>query len=82
MKMSKKQILAALELAIFLFATALVFCLGVAVAKAERGYDACGGEYLLLTIPVLCYTGKQTLQDWLVDLREIQRGDQPWRKED
>lgn len=82
MKLSKKQVSAVLELVIILLATALVFRLGVATAKAERGYDAHGGEYLLLTLPVLYYAGKQTLQDWLADLREIRRGGRPWRKED
>ena len=82
MKLSKKQVSAVLELVIVLLATALVFRLGVATAKAERGYDAHGGEYLLLTLPALYYAGKQTLQDWLADLREIRRGGQPWRKED
>lgn len=82
MKLSKKQVSAVLELVIVLLATALVFRLGVATAKAERGYDAHGGEYLLLTLPALYYAEKQTLQDWLADLREIRKGGQPWRKED
>ena len=82
MKLSRKQVSAVLELVIVLLATALVFRLGVATAKAERGYDARGGEYLLLTLPALYYAGKQTLQDWLADLREIRRGGRPWRKED
>lgn len=82
MKLSKKQVSAVLELVIVLLATALVFRLGVATAKAERGYDAHGGEYLLLMLPALYYAGKQTLQDWLADLREIRRGGRPWRKED
>lgn len=82
MKLSRKQVSAVLELVIVLLATALVFRLGVATAKAERGYDAHGGEYLLLGLPALYYAGKQTLQDWLADLREIRRGGQPWRKED
>lgn len=82
MKLSRKQVSAVLELVIVLLATALVFRLGVATAKAERGYDAHGGEYLLLMLPALYYAGKQTLQDWLADLREIRRGGQPWRKED
>lgn len=82
MKLSRKQFSAALELVIVLLVTALVFRLGVAVAKAERGYDAHGGEYILLALPVLYYAGKQTLQDWLADLRGIRRGGQPWRKED
>lgn len=72
-KLSRKHISAALELVIVLLATALVFRLGVAVAKAERGYEACGGEYFLLTLPVLYYAGKQTVRDWLADFREIWR---------
>lgn len=82
MKLSRKQISAVLELVLVLLATALVFRLGVATAKAERGYDAYGGEFLLLTLPAVYYAGKQTLQDWLADLREARRGGNPWRKED
>ncbi len=82
MKLSRKQISAVLELVIVLLGTALAFRLGVAVAKAERGYDAYGGEYLLLMLPALYYAGKQTLQDWLADLQEVRRGGKPWRKED
>jgi len=67
-KPSRKQIPAVLELALVLLATVLVFQLGIAAAKAERGYDACGGEYLLLAIPALYYTGKHTLQGWIADL--------------
>jgi len=81
-KLSRKQISAVLELVIVLLGTALAFRLGVAVAKAERGYDAYGGEYLLLMLPALYYAGKQTLQDWLADLQEVRRGGKPWRKED
>ncbi len=82
MKLSRKQISAVLELVIVLLGTALAFRLGVAAAKAERGYDAYGGEYLLLMLPALYYAGKQTLQDWLADLQEVRRGGKPWRKED
>lgn len=82
MKLSWKQISAVLELAIALLTAVLVFQVGVAAAWAERGYDACGGEYLLLTLPVLYYAGKQTLQGWIADLWEIRRGGRPWRKED
>ena len=81
-KLSRKQFSAALELVIVLLATALVFCLGVAAAKAERGYGAHGGKYVLLVHPVLYYAKRQSLQDWLVDFREIRRGGQPWKKED
>lgn len=82
MKPSGKQLSAALELAIVLLATALVFRMGVAAARAEWGYDAYGGEYLLLVLPALYYAEKKTLQDWLADLRKIRRGGRPWRKEE
>lgn len=82
MKLSEKLIFTALELIIVLCVTGIAFKCGCAVAMAERGYKACGGEYLLLTIPVLYYTGKQTVRDWLADLREIRKGGSPWRKED
>lgn len=82
MKLSGKHISAALELVFVLLVTVLVFRAGVTQARAQRGYDAYGGEYLLLVLPVLYYAGKQTLLDWLADLREIRRGGRPWRKED
>lgn len=82
MKLSGKQIPAVLELVVVLLVTALVFRLGVATAKAERGYDGYGGEFLLLTLPVIYYVGKQILHDWIADLREVRRGGRPWRKED
>lgn len=51
--------------------TVCLFRAGVAYAYAERGYFARGGEYILLTIPGLYYSGKKTLLDWIADLREL-----------
>lgn len=82
MKLNERLIFAVLELIIVLCVTGIIFELGCTVAMAERGYKACGGEYLLLTLPVLYYTGKRTVKDWLADLREVRRGGHPWRKED
>lgn len=81
MKLNERLIFAALELIIVLCMTGIAFELGCAVALAERGCKAYGGEYLLLTLPVIYYAGKRTVKDWLADLREVRRGGNPWRKE-
>ena len=59
-----------LELAAVLLVTALAFAWGVQTAQAERGYTAIGGEYLLLLLPAIYYTGKRTILDWIADIRE------------
>ena len=59
-----------LELAAVLLVTALAFAWGRQVAQTERGYTAIGGEYLLLLIPAMYYTGKRTILDWIADIRE------------
>ena len=60
----------ALELAVVLLVTALAFVWGNQAALAERGYTAIGGEDLLLLLPAMYYTGKQTILDWIADIRE------------
>lgn len=60
-----------LELATVLLVTALAFAWGVQVARAERGYTAIGGEYLFLLLPVIYYTGKRTILDWIAEIREL-----------
>ena len=62
-----------LELAAVLLVTALAFAWGVQTAQAERGYTAIGGEYLLLLIPAMYYTGKRTVLDWITEIREQRR---------
>lgn len=49
--------------------TLTAFRLGVIYAYLERGYQARGGEYLLLLIPPIYYAAKRTLFDWIADLR-------------
>ena len=61
------------ELAAVLLVTALAFTWGVQTAQAERGYTAIGGEYLLLTLPAMYYTGKRTVLDWITEIREQRR---------
>lgn len=62
-----------IELAAVLLVTALAFTWGVQTAQAERGYTAIGGEYLLLLIPAMYYTGKRTVLDWITEIREQRR---------
>lgn len=63
-----------LELVAVLLVTALAFAWGKQTAQAERGYTAIGGEYLLLLLPAIYYTGKRTVLDWITDLRELTKG--------
>ena len=60
-----------LELAVVLLVTALAFVWGKQTATIERGYEAIGGEYILLLLPAIYYTGKRTILDWIVDIREL-----------
>lgn len=59
------------EWASVLVVTIAVFRAGKAVALAERGYHAHGGEYLLLLIPPIYYAIKRTVLDWIADLRAM-----------
>lgn len=65
----------ACELLAVLLITGTAFMWGKGAALAERGYEAIGGEYLLLLIPAIYYTGKRTLLDWIADLREQKGGE-------
>ena len=73
--MRRKRSLASVlfELAAVLLMTALAFAWGKQTALAERGYNAIGGEYLLLLIPAMYYTGKRTVLDWITEIREQRR---------
>lgn len=76
MKKGKNRAAAVFELAAVLLATAAAFAWGQRAAPIERGYTARGGEYLLLAIPFIYYTGKRIAEDWIVELRELWRGRQ------
>ena len=73
--MRRKRSLSAVlfELAAVLLVTALAFAWGKQTALAERGYNAIGGEYLLLILPAMYYTGKRTILDWVTEIRELWR---------
>lgn len=74
MKPKRSLASVALELAAVLLVTALAFAWGKQVALDEWGYNAIGGEYLLLFLPAMYYTGKRTILDWIADLREQKEG--------
>lgn len=76
MKNGKNRAAAAVELAAVLLATAAAFAWGQRAALIERGHTAHGGEYLLLLIPFIYYTGKWIAEDWIKDFREMRRGGQ------
>ena len=67
----KEWIAAAVELAVVLLATVAAFAWGQRAALIERGYAARGGEYMLLLIPAIYYTGKRVLLDWIAELRDL-----------
>ena len=73
--MRRKRSLASVlfELAAVLLMTALAFAWGKQTALAERGYNAIGGEYLLLLLPAMYYTGKRTILDWVTEIRKLWR---------
>lgn len=73
MNRKRGRIAAAVELAAVLTITAAAFAWGQRAAMIERGYDARGGECLLLLIPAIYYIGKRTAKDWIAELRELWR---------
>ena len=71
MKSKRSLASVACELLTVLLITSTAFMWGKGVALAERGYEAVGGEYLLLLIPAIYYAGKRTLLDWIADIRRL-----------
>ena len=59
----------AVELASVLLVTVSAFVWGRQTALAERGYTAIGGEYLLLLLPLMYYSGKRIVLDWGAEVR-------------
>lgn len=66
-----------IEWALVLLVTLAAFRVGIVYAYLERGYQARGGEYLLLLIPPLYYAAKRTLLDWLADIRDMSEEGHP-----
>lgn len=74
MKRKRSFLSVAIETAIVLLITIIAFRWGQRTALAERGYTACGGEFLLLLIPPMYYSVKRTVLDWITDIRKYLRG--------
>lgn len=73
MKPKKSLASAACELLAVLLITGTAFMLGKGAALTERGYEAIGGEYLLLLFPAVYYAGKRTILDWTAEIRRLWR---------
>ena len=74
MKPKRSLASVACELLAVLLITGTAFMWGKGAALAARGYEAIGGEYLLLLLPAIYYTSKRTLLDWIAELRELKKG--------
>lgn len=70
-----------IEWSLAILVTLAAFRAGVLYAYLERGYQARGGEYLLLLIPPLYYATKRTLLDWIADLRGMSKEERRRPKE-
>lgn len=70
MKRKRSLASAALELVAVLLVTIIAFALGMKGAQAERGYNAIGGEFVFLLVPIMYYAGKRIILDWAADSRE------------
>lgn len=73
MRHKKKSRLAAAELLAVLIAAAVVFIKSRGYALAWRGYEAVGGEFMLLLLPIIYYEAKRIILDFVVDFVELYR---------
>ena len=73
MRRKKKSRLAAAELLAVLIVTAVVFIKSRGYALAWRGYEAVGGEFMLLLLPIIYYEAKRIILDYAADLAELYR---------
>ena len=73
MRRKKKSRLAAAELLAVLIVTAVVFIKSRGYALAWRGYEAVGGEFMLLLLPIIYYEAKRIILDFVVDFVELYR---------
>ena len=67
MRHKKKSRLAAAELLAVLIVTAVVFIKSRGYALAWRGYEAVGGEFMLLLLPIIYYEAKRIILDYVAD---------------
>lgn len=73
MRRKKKSRLAAAELLAVLIVTAVVFIKSMGYALAWRGYEAVGGEFMLLLLPIIYYEAKRIILDYVADFVELYR---------
>ena len=73
MKHKKKSRLAAAEFLAVLIVTAVVFIKSRGYALAWRGYEAVGGEFMLLFLPIIYYEAKRIILDFVADFIELYR---------
>ena len=73
MRRKKKSRLAAAELLAVLIVTALVFIKSRGYALAWRGYEAVGGEFMLLLLPIIYYEAKRIILDYVADFAALYR---------
>ena len=71
MRRKKKSRLAAAELLAVLIVTAVVFIKSRGYALAWRGYEAVGGEFMLLLLPIIYYEAKRIILDFVADFVEL-----------
>lgn len=73
MRRKKKSRLAAAELLVVLIVTAVVFIKSRGYALAWRGYEAVGGEFMLLLLPIIYYEAKRIILDYVADFVALYR---------
>ena len=73
MRRKKKSRLAAAEFLAVLIVTAVVFTKGLSAALAWRGYEAVGGEFMLLLLPIIYYETKRIILDYVADFVALYR---------
>lgn len=61
------------ELLAVLIVTAVVFIKSRGYALAWRGYEAVGGEFMLLLIPIIYYEAKRIILDYVADFVALYR---------
>lgn len=73
MRRKKKSRLAAAEFLAVLIVTAVVFIKSRGYALAWRGYEAVGGEFMLLLLPIIYYEAKRIILDYVADFVALYR---------
>lgn len=73
MRRKRKNRLAAAELLAVLIVTAVAFIKGRGYALAWRGYEAVGGEFMLLLLPIIYYEAKRIILDFAADFADLYR---------